>query len=136
VLVINHKISRVKKAGKWTGYANDTVRMGIDTAAYGYKDYQKAKNLIGSEIKSWFGGGDMEVEGAKISMSAIKKSYNKNVKNTKLGKALKETAGNAIGDVYDKGTEMIGNTKHLSGIAGVLKKGKKVMYPNLLNCLV
>ena len=31
------KISRVKKAGKWTGYVNDTARMGIDTAAYGYK---------------------------------------------------------------------------------------------------
>ena len=33
-----------------------------------------------------------EVEGGKISMSDIKKSYNKNVKNTQLGKALRETA--------------------------------------------
>jgi hypothetical protein len=117
------KISRVKKAGKWTGYANDTARMGIDTAAYGYKEYQKAKNPIGSKVKSWFGGGDME--GGKISMSAIKQSYNKNVINTKLGKALKETAGNAIGDVYDKGTEMIGNTRHLGIVADALKKSKK-----------
>jgi|AntAceMinimDraft_11_1070367.scaffolds.fasta_scaffold40942_1 hypothetical protein len=117
------KISRVKKAGKWTGYVDDTARMGIDTAAYGYKEYQKAKNPIGSKVKSWFGGGDME--GGKISMSAIKQSYNKNVKNTKLGKALKETAGNAFGDVYDKGTEMIGNTRHLGGVADALKKGKK-----------
>jgi len=121
------KISRVKKAGKWTGYVNDTARMGIDTAAYGYKEYQKAKNPIGSKVKSWFGGGDMDqdVEGGKISMSAIKQSYNKNVKNTKLGKALKETAGNAIGQVYDTGTNMIGNTRHLSGIADALKKSKK-----------
>jgi hypothetical protein len=100
--------------------------MGIDTAAYGYKEYQKAKNPIGSKIKSWFGGGDMEedVEGGKISMSDIKKSYNKNVKNTQLGKAIRETAGTAIGDVYDKGVVKIGDTKHFSGIADALKKGK------------
>jgi hypothetical protein len=67
----------------------------------------------------------MEVEGGMISMFDIKKSYNKNVQNTKLGKAIRETAGTAIGDVYDKGTEMIGNTKYLNGIAGVLKKGNK-----------
>ena len=57
-------------------------------------------------------------------MADIKKSYNKNVKNTKLGKALKETAGSALGQVYDTGTNMIGNTKHLGGVADVLKKGK------------
>ena len=27
--------------------------------------------------------------------------------------------------MYDTGTEMIGNTRHLKGIANVLKKGKK-----------
>ena len=120
------KISRVKKAGKWTGYVNDTARMGIDTAAYGYKEYQKAKNPIGSKIKSWFGGGDMEedVEGGKISMSDIKKSYNKNVKNTQLGKAIRETAEKGLGDIYDKGVVKIGDTKHFSGIADALKKGK------------
>jgi hypothetical protein len=75
--------------------------MGIDTAAYGYEEYQKAKNPIGSKIKSWFGGGDMEedVEGGKISMSDIKKSYKKNVKNTQLGKAIRETAEKGLGDI-------------------------------------
>jgi hypothetical protein len=58
-------------------------------------------------------------------MADIKKSYNKNVKNTKLGKAIKETAGTALGQVYDTGTNMIGNTNHLSGIADALKKSKK-----------
>jgi hypothetical protein len=72
-----------------------------------------------------FGFGDMEVEGGMISMSNIKKSYNKNVKNTQLGKALRETAGIAIGDIYDKGVVKIGDTKHFSGVADVLKKGKK-----------
>ena len=35
-------------------------------------------------MKSWFGGGEMEeeVEGGMILKSGIKKSYNKNVKNT------------------------------------------------------
>ena len=120
------KISRVKKAKKWTGYANDTARMGIDTAKYGYEKYQEAKNPVQSGLKKMFGFGEMnqDVEGGMLSMADIKKSYNKNVKSTKLGKAIKETAGSAIGQVYDKGVVKIGDTKHLSGIADVLKKGK------------
>jgi hypothetical protein len=58
-------------------------------------------------------------------MADIKKSYNKSVKNTKLGKAIKETAGTALGQVYDTGTNMIGNTNHLGGVADALKKSKK-----------
>ena len=65
-----------------------------------------------------------------ISMSDIKKSYNKNVNNTQLGKAIRETAGSAIGHVYDKGVVKIENTKHFSGIADVLKKVKGRMYLN------
>jgi hypothetical protein len=73
-----------------------------------------------------FGFGDLnqDVEGGMLSMADIKKSYNKNVKNTKLGKALKETAGTALGQVYDTGTNMIGNTRHLGSVADALKKGK------------
>ena len=84
--------------------------MGIDTAKYGYDKYEEATNPVQSGLKKIIGFGDLEqdVEGGKISMADIKKSYNKNVKNTKLGKAIRETAGNAFGDVYDKGTEMIG----------------------------
>jgi len=120
------KISRVKKAKKWTGYVDDTARMGIDTGAYGYDKYKEATNPVQSKLKKMFGFGDMEedVEGGKISMSDIKKSYNKNVKNTKLGKAIRETAEKGLGEVYDKGVVKIGNTKHFSGIADVLKKGK------------
>jgi len=50
------KISRIKKANKWTGYADDTLRKGIDTAAYGYTEYKTAKNPISSKITSMFGG--------------------------------------------------------------------------------
>ena len=97
--------------------------MGIDTAKYGYEKYQEATNPVQSKLKKMFGFGDME--GGMISMSDVKKSYNKNVKNTKLGKAIKETAEKGLGQVYDTGTEMIRNTRHLGGIANVLKKGKK-----------
>ena len=111
------------KKQKRTGYANDTARMGIDTAKYGYEKYQEAKNPVQSGLKKMFGFGDLE--GGKISMADIKKSYNTNVKNTKLGKAIKETAEKGLGQVYDTGTNMIGNTNHLSGIADALKKSKK-----------
>jgi hypothetical protein len=57
-----------------------------------------------------------------ISVSDIKKSFNKNVKNTEQGKALRKTAQRGLGDIYDRRTEMIGNTKHLNGVADVLKK--------------
>jgi len=66
----------------------------------------------------------MLLRGVRFQCLTLKKSYNKNVKNTQLGKAIKETAGSAIGQVYDKGVVKIGDTKHFSGIADVLKKGK------------
>jgi len=126
------KISRVKKANKWRDFSVDTAKQGIDVAKYGYDKYKEATNPVQSKLKKMFGFGDMEedVEGGKISMSDIKKSYNKNVKNTKLGKAIKETAEKGLGQVYDTGTNMIGNTRHLGGVADALKKGKKVIYLN------
>ena len=51
--------------------------------------------------------------------------YIKNVKNTKLGRAVRDTAEKGIGRVYDKGVVKIGDTKHLGRVADVLKKGKK-----------
>jgi hypothetical protein len=50
------KISRIKKANRWTDYADNTLRKGIDTAAYGHKEYQKAKNPISAKVTSMFGG--------------------------------------------------------------------------------
>jgi hypothetical protein len=121
------KISRIKKANKWRDFSVDTAKQGIDVAKYGYQKYQEARNRVQSGLKKMFGFGDLEqdVEGGKISMADIKKSYNKNVKNTKLGKAIKETAKKGLGQVYDTGTNMIGNTRHLGGVADALKKSKK-----------
>jgi hypothetical protein len=120
------KISRIKKANKWRDFSVDTAKQGIDVAKYGYEKYQEATNPVQSKLKKMFGFGDLnqDVEGGMLSMADIKKSYNKNVKNTKLGKALKETAGTALGQVYDTGTNMIGNTRHLGSVADALKKGK------------
>jgi hypothetical protein len=50
------KISRIKKAKKWADFSDDTLRKGIDTAAYGYKEYKKATNPITAKITSMFGG--------------------------------------------------------------------------------
>ena len=113
------KISRIKKAKKWRDFSVDTAKQGIDVAKYGYEKYQEATNLVQSKLKKMFGFG-MEMEGGMIS--DMKQSYNKNVKNTKLGKALKETAEKGLGQVYDTGVIQIGNTRHLSGIADALKK--------------
>ena len=116
------KISRIKKANKWRDFSVDTAKQGIDVAKYGYENYQEATNPVQSKLKKMFGFG-MEMEGGMIS--DMKQSYNKNVKNTKLGRALKETAGSALGQVYDTGTNMIGKTKHLGSVADALKKSKK-----------
>ena len=84
------KISRIKKANKWRDFSVDTAKQGINVAKYGYEKYQEATNPVQSKLKQMFGFGEME--GGKISMADIKKSYNKNVKNTKLGKAIRESA--------------------------------------------
>ena len=64
------KISRIKKTRKWRDFSNDTARMGIDTAKYGYEQYQEAENPLRSEGKKaiqgfskMFGGEMEEMEG-------------------------------------------------------------------------
>ena len=126
------KISRIKKAKKWRDFSVDTAKQGIDTAKYGFDKYQEAVNPLKSKFKKLFGGEleseseeEMEVEGGKISFKGIKKAYNKNVKNTKLGRALKGSAEKGIDNLYDKGVVKIGNTRHLGKVADFLKKNKK-----------
>ena len=119
------KLVVLKNANKWRDFSVDTAKQGIDVAKYGYEKYQEARNPVQLKLKKMFGFGDMEVEDGMLSIADIKKSYNKNVKNTKLRKALKETAENGLGQVYDKGTNMIENTRHLGGVADALKKSKK-----------
>ena len=129
------KISRSKKAKKWRDFSDDTLRKGIDTAKYGYEQYQDAMNPLKSKFKKLFGGeleseseSEDEVQGGKISFKGIKKAYKKNVKNTKLGKALRDSAGMAIGDVYDKAGKELDKNKYGKPISQYMKykKGSNV----------
>jgi hypothetical protein len=134
------KISRHKKALKWRGFADDTLRKGIDTGRYGYEQFKEATDPVGSELKKtgkkaiqglskMFGGeldGD-EMEGEGF-FDDIKKGYNKKVKNSALGKALRESAGMAISDGYDRGASEIGKNKYGKPISQYMrnKKGSNV----------
>jgi hypothetical protein len=134
------KISRHKKALKWRGFADDTLRKGIDTGRYGYEQFKEATDPVGSELKKtgkkaiqglskMFGGeldGD-EMEGEGF-FDDIKKGYNKKVKNSALGKALRESAGMAISDGYDRGAREIGKNKYGKPISQYMrnKRGSNV----------
>jgi hypothetical protein len=45
------KISRIKKAKKWEGFAKDTAYDGIDLARYGYENFKEATNPVQAEAK-------------------------------------------------------------------------------------
>lgn len=117
------KISRFKKANKWRDFSNDTARMGIDTAKYGYEQYKEATNPIQSQFKKMF-GGEMEMDGGKISLKGIKKAYNKNVKDSALGKALRESTGMIVDDVYDLGAKELDKNKYTKPISQYMKDQK------------
>ena len=59
------KIPRIKKAKKWTRYANDRARMGIDTARYGYENFKDATNPVQAEAKKAAKGIAKKFGGAK-----------------------------------------------------------------------
>ena len=121
------KISRRKKAGKWKDFAVETGRDGIDLARYGYEQYKEATNPLASEGKkvikglSKMFGGEMEGDGL---FDDIKKGYNRKVKNSKLGSALRESAGNVIGDVYDRGGRELGKNKYGKTLSQYMKDTK------------
>ena len=129
------KISRIKKARKWRDYSDETLRKSVDTGRYGYEQFKEATDPVGSELKktgkkaiqkfSNMFGGEMEGDGF---FKDIKKGYNRKVKNSALGKALRESAGTAIGDVYDKGAKELGENTYGKPISQCMrnKKGSNV----------
>jgi len=130
------KISRRKKAGKWTGYVDDTLRKGIDTARYGFEQYKEATNPLASEgkkaikgLSKMFGGelDDDEMEGEGF-FDDIKKGYNRKIKNSDLGKALRGSARSAISDGYDRGAKELGKNKYGKPISQYMrnKRGSNV----------
>ena len=132
----NGKISRINKARKWRDFSDETLRKGIDTGRFGYEQFQEATNPLKSEgkkvikgISKLFGGeldGD-EMEGEGF-FDDIKKGYNKKVKNSALGKALRESARSAISDGYDRGAKELGKNKYGKPISQYMrnKRGSNV----------
>jgi len=132
------KISRRKKAEKWTGYVDDTLRKGIDTAKYGFEQYKEATNPLASEgkkaikgLSKLFGGeldGDEDEMEGEGFFNDIKKGYNKKVKNSDLGKALRGSARSAISDGYDRGAKELGKNKYGKPISQYMrnKRGSNV----------
>ena len=96
------KVSRFKKANKWTDFSEGLVNRGMTLGERGLEIFNKQKERQSpmGQVKAAFGG---EMEGGKLSLSGLKKSYNTKIKNSKLGTALRKTTGNILGDVYDKG---------------------------------
>jgi len=118
------KISRRKKAEKWRDFSDKTLRKGIDTSRYGYEQFKEATNPVRSGIKKLFGGeldsDEEELEGEGI-FDDIKKGYNRKVKNSDLGKALRGSAKSAISDGYDRGANELGKNKYGKPISQYMK---------------
>ena len=82
--------------------------MGIDTAKYGFEQYKEATNPLASEgkkaikgLSKLFGGeldGDEDEMEGEGFFDDIKKGYNRKIKNSDLGKALRGSARSAIRD--------------------------------------
>ena len=115
----NGKISRINKARKWRDFSDETLRKGIDTGRYGYEQ----KKLFGGELD----GDEDEIEGEGF-FDDIKKGYNRKIKNSDLGKALRGSARSAISDGYDRGAREIGKNKYGKPISQYMrnKRGSNV----------
>jgi len=61
------KINRLKKAKRWTGYANDTAYDGIDLADYAYRKAKAAANPLQDEATKAISGIGKMFGGAKSS---------------------------------------------------------------------
>ena len=134
----NGKISRINKARKWRDFSDETLRKGVDTGRYGYEQFKEATDPVGSELKKtgkkaiqkfskMFGGEMEEMEGDGF-FKDIKKGYNRKVKNSDLGKALRGTARSAISDGYDLGQKELGKYKYGKPVSQYVrnKKGSNV----------
>lgn len=115
------KVNRLKKANRWRDFSKDTVNIGMDLGQRGLDMYNKQKERPLKAIKGLFGRGEME--GGNI-FKKVKKAYNKNVKNTELGKALRDTASNIIRDGYDATQKVTGSNKYTKPVSEHMKKNR------------
>ena len=67
-------VIRLKKAKRWRDFSNETAKMGIDTAKYGYEQYQDAMNPVNkatSSVKKLLGGKKMNDVWKKLTNELI-----------------------------------------------------------------
>jgi hypothetical protein len=120
------KISRTKKAGKWLGFTKEALNTGMDLGERGLSIYQKAREKASpiGQLKSLFGGElESEMEGGNLFQDA-KKVYNKKVKNTAVGKAIRKTARKGLEKGYDLGTDTLDRSKYTKPIATIGRNTK------------
>jgi len=114
------KINRFKKATSWRDFAGDTVDRGLDLGKKGVSLYQQATN----PMKKLFGGEmENEMDGGNI-FSDVKKAYNKNIKNTKAGEALRGVARKGLSTGFDAGTNLLNKSKYTKPIATIGRNQK------------
>ena len=87
---VGGKVSRIKKAKKWTSYVkDDVIKDSIDLGSYGFDAYKKATNPVGHALKSAISGGAIKKPSAWISF--VKEFAQKN--NMPYKEALKAASG-------------------------------------------
>ena len=68
-------------------------------------------------------GGEMEGENMEGDgfFKDLKKGYNRKIKNSKLGSALRETTGMLVSDAYDRGAKELGKNKYGKPVSQYMK---------------
>ena len=81
-------VNRLKKANRWRDFSNDTLRMGIDTADYGYRKAKTAMNPVSRTVSGWFGGAQGGKRGPSMWIGFVKEFAQEN--NIPYKEALKK----------------------------------------------
>ena len=81
-------VNRLKKAERWRDFSNDTLRMGIDTADYGYRKAKNAMNPVSRTVSGWFGGAQGGKRGPSMWIGFVKEFAQEN--NIPYKEALKK----------------------------------------------
>lgn len=117
------KISRSKKAGKWLGFTKGALNDAMDLGERGLDIYNKQREKASpiGQLKSLFGG---EMEGGNL-LSDAKQLYNKKVRNTAVGKAIRKNVRQGLEKGYDMGTDALDKNKYTKAVATLGKNSKE-----------
>jgi hypothetical protein len=97
-------VNRLKKAKRWRDFSNETARMGIDTAKYGYSQYKDAMNPVNSAISS-----TKKLFGGKTNEQRVEEAVNPvGAESKKTAKAVNKLFG-LEKDIKKKVSPWVGN---------------------------